>query len=35
MELLSTQEPLQGGGRFLEPGVWVDGRVHGQIQDGF
>ena len=35
MEPFSTQESLQGGGRFLEFGVWIDGRVHGQIQDGF
>ena len=35
LELVSTYKPLQGGGRLLKPGVRLDGRIYGEVQDSF
>ena len=35
LELVSPQKPFQRGGGLLKLGVWLDGRVYGEVQDSF
>lgn len=35
LEFVPAQESLHSGSRLLKSGVWVDGRVYGEMQDSF
>ena len=35
LESLSAKESLQGGSRLLKLGVWLDGRIYGEVKDSF
>lgn len=35
LEPFSAQESFQGGSRLLKFGVWLDGRIYGEVQDSF
>ncbi len=35
MESVPAQEPFQRGCWVLKSGIWVDGGVHGKVEDSF